>query len=378
MRVGGKRPNGPRARAILVALSLAILATGAFASTASAVPATFWGVVPQATPTPEHLQRLKLGGVDSIRVPVVWSAIQQVRSGPFDWSGVDSLVDGAATAGIEVLPFVTGAPIWAVPADRRYKSPKTLPVRTGVQKSGWTNFVRQAVLRYGPTGTFWAENPTVPRRPIRTWQIWNEPNFMYFVAKPNPTEYGKLVKLSYSAIRGVDPGAKLILGGLFARPSEANLTRKPPLAYFAADFLDQMYERTPGIKSMFQGIALHPYTGTFKRLEPYIEEFRAILKENHDAGKGLWLTEVGWSSQPESKRNSFAKGPHGQANQLKGAFRVLRSNQGKWHVQRVYWFSIDDQKGSCNFCDGSGLFGTGFQPKPAWRAYVSFSGGRVG
>ena len=193
-------------RVFALALALAVLAAGASASAAAAVPANFWGVVPQATPTPEQLQRLKRGGVDSIRVPIVWSAIQQRKGGPFDWSGVDGFIDGAASNGIEVLPFVTGAPKWAVPADKRYGSPKNLPVRTAVQKSGWTAFVRGAVERYGPTGTFWAENPAVPRRPIRTWQIWNEPNFMYFVARPNPVEYGQLVKLSYSAIRSVDAG----------------------------------------------------------------------------------------------------------------------------------------------------------------------------
>jgi Glycosyl hydrolase catalytic core len=378
MRLARKRPNGRRARAFAATLAIAVLGAGASASIAGAVPANYWGVVPQAAPTPEHLQRLKLGGVDSIRVPVSWPSIQQSRGGPFDWSGFDHIVGDAATSGIEVLPFLTGAPQWAVPVDGRYKSPRNLPVRTGVQRSGWTNFVRGAVLRYGPTGSFWAENPSVPRRPIRTWQIWNEPNFMYFVARPNPAEYGKLVKLSYSAIRSVDRGAKLVLGGLFSRPNEANLRRKPPLAYFAADFLDQMYRRTPGIKGKFHGIALHPYTGTYKRLEPYVEEVRAALKENRDAGKSLWLTEVGWSSGPPARNNSFAKGRSGQAAQLRGAFRVLSQKQAKWRVQRVYWFSIDDQPGSCNFCDGSGLFGAGFVPKPAWKAYVGFAGGRVG
>ena len=66
----------------------------------------------------------------------------------------------------------------------------------------------------------------MPKRPIRTWQIWNEENFKYFVARPNPAEYGKLVKLSYAAIKGVDPGAKMILGGLFARPNEATYKRE--------------------------------------------------------------------------------------------------------------------------------------------------------
>jgi hypothetical protein len=369
---------GTKVRAFSLALALALIAAGATASTAAAVPATFWGVVPQATPTPEELVRLKQGGVDSIRIPFVWSALQQQRGGPFDWSGVDYMVEGAAKAGIEVLPFLTDAPRWAVPVNQHYGSPENLPVRTAAQKSAWTTFVREAVARYGPTGSFWANNPSVPRRPIRTWQIWNEPNFMYFVAKPNPVEYGKLVTLSYSALKGVDPGAKLILGGLFARPSEANLKRKPPLAYFAADFLEKMYKGSPGIKSKFQGIALHPYTGSYTRLEPYVEEVRDILKKNHDAGKGLWLTEVGWSSQPPSRRNAFAKGPGGQATQLRGAFRVIKSRAAKWHLQRVYWFSIDDHPGSCNFCDGSGLFGKGFKPKPAWNAYVTFAGGTAG
>ena len=54
-------------------------------------------------------------------------------------------------------------------------------------------FVSGAVERYGPGGSFWAEHPSLPQRPIRTWQIWNEENFKYFVAKPNPAEYGKLV-----------------------------------------------------------------------------------------------------------------------------------------------------------------------------------------
>ncbi len=168
---------------------------------------------------------------------------------------------------------------------------------------------------------------------------------MYFVAKPNPVEYGKLVKLSYSAIKGVDPGAKLILGGLFSRPSEANLNRKPPLAYFAADFLEKLYAGSPGIKRMFQGVAIHPYTATYKRLEPYVEEIREVLKKNHDAAKGLWLTELGWSSQHPARNNSFAKGKSGQATQLRGAFRVIESRASKWHLQRVYWFSVDDHTG---------------------------------
>ena len=86
--------------------------------------------------------------------------------------------------------------------------------------------MRQAVERYGPHGRFWSEHPEVPRDPIRTWQIWNEPNFKYFVARPNPGEYGRLVKRSARAIHALDLGAKVVLGGLFAR--RARERRGPP------------------------------------------------------------------------------------------------------------------------------------------------------
>jgi hypothetical protein len=351
------------------------------ASAAQALPSTFWGVVPQAYPTLEQLQRLKRGGAGSVRIPVVWNQLQPVKNVPIGWGGIDAQVESASLAGMSVLPFLVGAPQWAVPlvpvpgVGHGLKASRNLPV-SGAAARGWSNFVGEAAARYGPAGTFWAEHPAVPRRPIRNWQIWNEENFEYFVAKPNPAEYGKLVKLSFGAIRSVDPGAKIILGGLFARPREAQFRRKPPLAYFATDFLDQMYERTPGIKAKFQGVSLHPYTSSFKSLIPYIEELRTVLKANHDAAKGLWITELGWSSKHPSLTNSFAKGLQGQATQLRGAFRLLRSNRTKWHVQQVDWFSVDDQLASCNFCDGSGLFAKGFKPKPAWYAFAQLAGGR--
>lgn len=367
-----------RARLWLAAFAIAALGALSGAASAFAVPSTFWGVVPQATPSPEHLQRLKTGGVDSIRIPISWESVQPVQGGAFNWSGTDSFIAAAVTARIEPFPFLSTAPRWAVPVDRRFGSASFLPVRSGKQRAGWKQFVSQAVRRYGPRGTFWSENPGLPRKPIGAWQIWNEPNFKYFVGHPNPAEYGELVKLSSGAIKAVDPNAQIVLGGLFARPIEATFNKKPPQAYFASDFLDQMYKSTPGIKSKFQGYALHPYTGSWKNLTSRIEEVRRVLKAHGDAGKGLWITELGWSSEPPQPNNSFAKGVAGQARELTGAFRLFSANQRKWRLQRIYWFSIDDFAGICNFCGGSGLFASGFKPKPAWRAYVKFAGGRAG
>jgi len=366
------------ARASLLAVVLAALTLG-LAPTAQALPGKFWGIVPQTNPDAAEFQRLKRGGVGSFRIPIAWGSVQPTPSGPQDWSLVDPLVAGAATVGIEVFPFLYGAPSWAVPPDRSISSepPRFLPVRNGRQRSGWKRFLVAAVRRYGPRGSFWAENPAVPKRPIRIWQVGNEVNFKYFVARPNPAEYGKLVKLSYAALKAADKGARIVLSGLFAHPAEARIKRGPRQAYTAPEFLEQMYRRTPGVKRRFNGVALHPYTGTFKRLPLYIREIREVLAKNRDAGKGLFLTELGWSSQsPKSRRDGFAKGRRGQARELKGAFRLLRRNQRRWKLQRVHWFSVNDVEGACNFCDGSGLFEEGFRPKPAWFGYVRFAGGR--
>jgi hypothetical protein len=364
-------------RALTALLATALVCLVA-AVPALALPVNFWGVVPQAPPTAEEFQRLKLGGVGSIRIGIQWGAVQPERGGTFNWGQSDAEISGAVKAGLEVLPFLYGAPTWAVPAAKvpgsTEKAPRNLPV-TGTAKAGWAAFLKAAVAHYGPNGTFWSENPSLPVRPLRNWQIWNEENFKYFVTRPNPVEYGKLVKNSYAAVKSVDPTAKVILGGMFARPKEANYKVKPPQAYFASKFLELMYKGNPGIRSKFNGIALHPYSTTWQKLTPAIEELRTVMKQNHDAGKGLWITELGWSSKPPSRTNEFAKGPQGQASQLKSAFTLLRNKQAKWHLQRVFWFSVDDRQASCNFCDGSGLFSEGFVPKPSWYAFVKFAGG---
>jgi polysaccharide biosynthesis protein PslG len=381
VRIGAQQGRWVR-RTLCTATATALLGLAA-APTAGAVPAKFWGVVPQGVPTYEQLSRASRGGVDSVRIPILWNVIQPSPSGPLEWSGVDAVVENAAAAGIEVLPFITGAPEWAVPGapvPGTHGGIAAAPVRlpaSGCAGEAWSAFLRSAVERYGPNGAYWAANPQVPRRPIRTWQVWNEPNFKYFVTHPNPGQYGKLVRISSAAIKGADPGAKVVLGGLFSRPREAAWKVKPPQAFFAADFLAKMYRRTPGIKSKFDGVAIHPYSTKYTLLKSDIEEVQAVLTANHDLRKGIWITELGWSSEkPDPVHDAFAKGVAGQARELKKAFGLLRSHQAKWRLRGVYWFSLEDgPRAACNFCGGAGLFGQGFVPKPSWYAYVRFAGG---
>ena len=370
--------NG-RLRAFAALAALALVLVASFAATASALPARYWGVVPQTALSQEQFERLQKGGVRTMRVPFDWGGLQQAgKTVAIDWTGLDLTVERAARANIELLPFLTGAPSWAVPSvsvpgDPNAKAPARLPV-AGASLTAWKQFVREAVARYGTNGSFWTSHPTVPRRPVRFWQVWNEPNFKYFVARPNPAEYGRLLKLTSATIKAADPSAKVVLAGLFALPKGC-LTEKKPKSICATDFITQMYKRTPGIKSRYDAVALHPYSKFWQEVGPRIDEFRRALTQSRDGAKPLWITELSWSSQAPNPANTFAKGVAGQAKQLQGAFGLLRSKQAKWKIQRLYWFSVDDATGTCNFCDGSGLFGDGFVPKKAWFSFVKFTGG---
>jgi hypothetical protein len=361
-------------------LLLILLAAAALAPPSAAgatLPGDFWGVVANQAPTGAQARTLERGGVESLRVPIDWAAVQSAPGAEPDWSSVDPIVRGAAEAGIGVLPFLSSPPQWAVAYEGvgGARAPVSLPVQSAAQRSGWREFLRLAVFRYGPGGSFWAENPLLPARPIRIWQVWNEENYKYFAARPSPSQYGKLVVESFRDLRSADPGARIVLGGLFIRPKGAEA--KPAAgrikrAYFAADFLERMYRATPGVRGKFIAVALHPYSKGYRELTPEIEEVRAALKKSHDPGRALWLTELGWSSgtpNASNGHNQFEKGRQGQARELAGAFKLLREKSTSWRVKRVYWFSFTDAPGTCNFCDGSGLFNQAFVAKPAWSAY---------
>ena len=334
--------------------------------------------MPQVAPNAEELQRLKRGGVDSIRIPVSWGSIQPTRRGGFDWSSTDAFIAAAVKAQIEVFPFLSTAPTWAVPVDRRFGSPETLPVRTGPQRSGWTAVRhpggRCAMGRTAPSGP---KIPSLPERPVHTWQIWNEPNFKYFVAQPDPADYGKLVKLSTPQSKRPIRAPRSSSGGLFARPIEATFQCAPPQAYFASEFLEQMYKSTPGIKSKFRGYALHPYTGSYKNLPRRIEEVRRVLKRQPRRRQGplhhrarLELRTPATAQQLRQRRRRSGAGTDG------GLPASDRTTSANGICSAIFWFSIGDYAGLCNFCGGSGLFRSGFKPKPAWNAYVQFAGGR--
>jgi hypothetical protein len=209
--------------------------------------------------------------------------------------------------------------------------------------------------------------------PIRTWQIWNEANFFYFDYPVSPIRYARLLKPSYNAIKSVDPGATVLLSGLFGEPDVGGKSGMP-----AAEFLARLY-RVPRIKHYFDAVALHPYAFHVEDLEAMVERVREVVLENDDPGAGLYITEMGWGSQDDPNVVAFEQGRAGQARELRGAYGYLLANRLRLNLQAAYWFTWKDSTLYCSFCDSVGLFGegSGFSAKPAWDALVRIAGGQA-
>ena len=98
-----------------------------------------------------------------------WAGIE-TSPGHYDFTLYDTFMRDAAAKGIAVLPVLHNAPpfYWRGSSERPWCPPRQL--------STMAEFAKAAVRRYGPNGSLWRGDPGAPSLPIRSWQIWNEPN----------------------------------------------------------------------------------------------------------------------------------------------------------------------------------------------------------
>ncbi len=355
--------------ALLLSAFLIVLTPGAGATLSKRelvklrkkLPPNFFGISPnEGLPSATQFARMRRGGIRTYRVPLGWSTAYPNPSS-FNWQPFDRQVEGAAAAGLTVLPVLYSMPRWLGP------SPLTLPVNTPLERGIWEIFLQHAVKRYGPHGEFWATHRSLPYVPIHAWQIWNEENGVWYTQPVSVANYAKLLKISSRALRAADPKAKVVIGGLYGHPDPTGG------ALSASDFLAQLYQ-VRGIKSAFDVVGLHPYAWDTPAMRSQIIEIRSLMRREGDARTPLWLDEFGWGS---GNRYSFDKGLEGQKDELISAYEMLITHQRAWRIGRTYWFSWeDDPPPTCYYCSTSGLFTVNLTPKPAWYGYVEMSGGQ--
>ncbi|HEX5761521.1 MAG TPA: hypothetical protein VFY04_00165 [Solirubrobacterales bacterium] len=327
---------------------------------AQPAPPGFVGISPQGEPNEPDYRLMEEAGVRSIRVPLYWA---EVESSPAvfaesNWAPFELAVRLAAENGMQVLPFAWGAPEWV-------SREIWLEPVAAWQLRAWGSFLRRAVSRFGAGGTFWSENPDLPYRPIRRWEVWNEPNIVTF-GRANPERFARFVRVSGRAIHGVNPGADVIIGGLFGRPLQI------PPNVGSGNFLSRLY-RARRVKKHFDGVALHPYVADASAMRPQILNLRRVMRVHNDAATPLYVTELGWGS--DSFESRWERGLRGQARELHRAFAMLVNHRRSWRIGGVWWFSWVDAFGSCQFCDSAGLLTDAREAKPSWYVFNAWTGG---
>ena len=160
------------------------------------------------------LQAQHRAGIRLLRQTFDWRQIEP-QPGVFDFTAYDALMTDAARAGLDVLPVVFGAPSFAAAQARHgadVTATTTFPPHSPQQ---FADFVRTLAQRYGPHGTFWSANPSLPAHPIRAWQIWNEPNLpAYWGGCPSARGYVALLRAAARAIKRIDRHAEVVTAGI--------------------------------------------------------------------------------------------------------------------------------------------------------------------
>ena len=345
-------------RRLVIATTLIIclaLPAGAHA----AAPRAFYGVMAATDPHSTEIARLGTGKVGTLRINFVWGAVQPEQSSALDWTHYDAIIGAAAQQGIRVLPTVYSSPPWAAARDN------FPPAKAHLAE--FQTFVREAAARYGSNGSFWTSNPSIPKLPVTEWQLWNEMNSpSFWQGKPSPKKYVGLLKVFHKGIKGGDPRAKIVLGGLFPTPRIRNGVRLDR-------YLRGIY-RAKG-KKFFEAVAIHPYATTPKDSVRAVRDTRRIMAQFKDKKARLWITEVGWATGGVA--TALTVSPQRQATYLRKTFNLFGKKRKSMKIAGVIWYSWRDLPGGIWF-NHTGLFTEGSGPKPAWSAFVGLTGGSPG
>jgi hypothetical protein len=354
---------------VLVAALIALLAAAPAADAGKRrVPRGFYGAMWDGSVVnasdgvqEEQWALMSRTGVESVRAAFSWDEAQPTAGSAISFARTDRVVTLAVEHGMRLLPVVLDTPRWA-----SAYSHSVSPPRNAVD---YAAYLRALVMRYGPEGSFWSEHPLLPKRPIRAYQIWNEPHLSYrWYAKRGssyawPGGYVTLLKASHRALKAADPGAKVVLGGL-TNDSWNKLLR--------------LYRRHA--RRYFEIAAIQTYTGSPKLALRAIFLFRRAMRRYGDLRKPIWATETGWPAArgrmrvPPGQR-TLVSTDRGMASRLRAIFGALavKRRLARYRVGRVFWYTWSSPyRPLSDIFDFAGLqsyYRGSFERKPALRAY---------
>jgi hypothetical protein len=318
---------------VLLLAGLAVLPSAALARNGQnnpgpRVPQGFVGVNidgPMVVPgTPINLGRqlntMVASGVETVRIAFSWATAQpypsfalvppgsnqftDVGGVPTDFTATDAIVGQAARRGMSVLPTIVYAPLWDA-------TPNPNGVETPTSPGPYAAYCAALVHRYGPNGSFWSQNPGIPKVPVRMWQIWNEPNLAYYWSQPFAKSFVGLLRPAHNAIKQADPGAKVVLGAL------------TNLAWVAIGQLGHA-----GADNLYDVASVNGFTKYVANVVVYLRLVRQAMDRTGVGRKPLLATEISWPSakgQRTQQQFDWDVTQSGQAHNIAQLLPLLRS-----------------------------------------------------
>jgi len=263
-------------------------------------------------------------GIGMLRQTFDWAQIERAP-GQYDLSYHDGFVLAAAAHGITILPILFDAPAFHA----RASSGKAACPPTS--NASLAAYAQALVRRYGPGGTLWAERPDIAPLPIRSWQIWNEPNLrVYWCGRPSAKQYVAMLRTVGTAIKQVDHGAQIVTAGL----PDSKLSGTVPLRRF----IDQMYRA--GAAKYFDSLAINSYARDHRELGRLLGSVRKQMNARRDRRGRIWNTEIGWGDHGPMHR--YIVGEKGQATRIARSLALIRRQRDRLRLRGVVYFCWRD------------------------------------
>ncbi len=286
-----------------------------------------------------NLDAIVAAGMTWVRADFFWDSIEQ-RRGEYTWTATDIFVRAAEARGLHVLGIADYTPSWARTGPTN-KYPPTNP-------ADYATFVGALAQHYAPLG-------------VHDWEIWNEPNNAAFWApKADALAYTQLLVPANAAIKGADPSATVVTGGL--SPAVSNGTNVAALG-----FLESVYADGGG--GSFDAVGYHPYS------YPYAPMYAAtwntfyetpavhtLMAANGDGAKKIWGTEVGFPTGTSSN----AVSPSAQATNISAA--ITQWTSWSFHGPIIFYTVRDSGTDPSDVDQNMGMLDHSGVPKAVFGA----------
>ena len=228
----------------------------------------------------EAIEKAKRGGADVVRYVVPWLRVER-QQGYYDFGVDDQTYDLVLEAGLKPLIIIMTSPCWAHPSVdcQKYRGVRPDPQYL----DDFARFAKATMERYPEAAAF---------------EVWNESNFRAFWGTtPSPGGYIRLLKAVSEQAETISPRPKLLYNGMIPKKGWEK-------------YMKRSYKRK-GAGNYADAAALHPYVGGagVMAVKRQLKDAKRILRES-GARRKVWVTEIGWSTNPEA---DGAVGPAGQA-----------------------------------------------------------------